>query len=55
MDEKKRPWGGPRAGAGRPKGTKSQVQRKYYSFRLTEQEHEAVKHFVKELKARTKW
>lgn len=42
--------GGARPGAGRPKGKKSDFERKYYSFRLTKPEHEKVKEFVKEIR-----
>ena len=46
--------GGARPGAGRPVGAKSEIERKYYSFRLTKREHELVKNFLGGIKMENK-
>lgn len=50
--ENKKTWGGVREGAGRPKGTTKTDNKKIYSFRLSEYEHEAVVKLLKNMRNR---
>lgn len=42
--------GGPRKGAGRPKGTTKEVVKKLFSFRLSEEEAQAVKDLLNKMR-----
>ena len=42
--------GGPRKGAGRPKGTIKENTKKLFSFRLSEDEEQAVKELLKKMR-----
>ena len=54
--EKKELRGGPRKGAGRPKGTTGpykEVTKKMYSFRLSLEEVDAVRNLLKKMRGKT--
>ena len=54
--EKKELRGGPRKGAGRPKGTTGpykKVTKKMYSFRLSLEEVDAVRNLLKKMRGKT--
>lgn len=46
-------WGGKRSGAGRPFGTTKEKTKKMYSFRLSEEEAEAVKELLNKMRGKT--